>query len=578
MESKSTLGLRELAPLIALVAKGENVSSAIEKLCRSALDVTPSRHVILAVLNDELGVMEIRHGAGDDFVRLAESGDLLLDIGREDGIVGSVAATGRGFRTGNVSEVSAYRQMFASTRSEMAIPIRDRHGRVRAVLNAESDLEDAYSDDDLQTVQVLGDLIAILLERREQGNREDALIEIGSALDSVLTEEALIDRVIHIAENTLSFQACSVFVLEPTTDQFVLRGTSGRLRGQVGQISYGRSEGFTGWVADKGETVLVHDPDNDPRWLGKYVEFPGETVVSYLAVPIVVRNKSIGVIRVLRRRTNNAFLDNRFTEDDRRLLEAIAEQVAAGLENLRNFEKIIRSERMIAWGELSAKSSHMIGNRVFALKGDINEMKHLLNSPEMDVKEFTSLQRSLSINVQRIEEILRDFRDFVSATQVQRQAADLNQLVDQTVHEVFPKRTEVALETHYDPTLPLIEFDPQKLVRAVSELIENALNHMSTGTLRVSTELVASATYPQTRASRFKRFAKIEVEDSGPGIEEDQKGRIFQPFFSKRVKGMGLGLSIVKGILDAHGGEVFEIGEWGHGARFVLLLPLIDML
>jgi two-component system sensor histidine kinase HydH len=64
------------------------------------------------------------------------------------------------------------------------------------------------------------------------------------------------------------------------------------------------------------------------------------------------------------------------------------------------------------------------------------------------------------------------------------------------------------------------------------------------------------------------------VEDSGPGVPDDVKSLIFQPFYSGRVKGMGLGLGIVKGIVDAHGGDVFENGVFREGARFVLHVPL----
>ncbi len=69
-------------------------------------------------------------------------------------------------------------------------------------------------------------------------------------------------------------------------------------------------------------------------------------------------------------------------------------------------------------------------------------------------------------------------------------------------------------------------------------------------------------------------FVCIEVEDEGPGVPEEQKSKVFDPYQTSRAKGMGLGLSIVKGIADAHGGTVFEAGEEGKGARFVILLPI----
>ena len=72
-----------------------------------------------------------------------------------------------------------------------------------------------------------------------------------------LTEEALIDRVIQIGSEVLRFQACSIFLHDPQTDTFVLRGTVGRLKENVGEIRYARGEGCTGWVCDAGEPVMI---------------------------------------------------------------------------------------------------------------------------------------------------------------------------------------------------------------------------------------------------------------------------------------------------------------------------------
>jgi signal transduction histidine kinase len=226
---------------------------------------------------------------------------------------------------------------------------------------------------------------------------------------------------------------------------------------------------------------------------------------------------------------------------------------------------------MIAWGELSAKSSHMIGNRVFAIKGDTNELGHLLAEKDVDRDELKSLQQSLSTNVMRVEEILQDFRDFVSATQLHLQFGDVNAVVHETAEEIFPKRSKVKLELDLAEDLPGVEIDAKKLRRAIGELIENAMNYMEEGALRISTAIV-----DRTARQVKRKFVQIEVEDSGPGVNPESKRIIFQPFHSGRVKGMGLGLSIVKGIIDAHGGEVFEAGDPGKGAKFVILLPAPD--
>jgi signal transduction histidine kinase len=566
---------RELVRLLQDIATEPDCDLALERISQGALEFTRSRHAMIAVLNQAQGFMELRYGAGEGFAE-ARNEVLGINVGREEGIVGYVAATGAVVATGNVREQQHYRSLFPSTESELAVPVTDRHRRVVAVLNVESDRSDAYGEEAQEVLMALAYLSSMVLEQKEHSSREEALMEIGSALDTALTEEALIDRVIQVAAEKLRFQACSIFLLDRRSDTFVLRGSYGRMRDKVGKIAYARGEGFTGWVAESGHPILLDNPQADPRWRGKYIEFPSEQIASFLAVPIPTRSGPIGAIRVLRRKSENPFLDNRFTEDDLRLMHAIAEQVGTGLENVRNLERIIRSERMIAWGELSAKSSHMIGNRVFALKGDINELAHLLAERELDVKELRELQKSLSTNVQRIEEILQDFRDFVTATQIVREPHDLNALVHETVEEVFPRRSEVSLQLELDGDLPPVPVDAKRLRRAISELIENSMNYMEQGRLRVATRQVSREAHERTRTSKIEQFAQVEIEDTGPGVDPQQKNQIFQPFFSGRVKGMGLGLSIVKGIVDAHGGEVFEAGEAGAGAKFVILLPLTD--
>lgn len=554
-----------------MVAMEQNVGIALERIADAAITITSSRHAVVAVLNEDQGILEVTHGAGEDFASRGKGDKLRVDIGDKEGIVAFVAATGTPFMSGDVSSDPHYKLMFATTRSELAVPVRGRHGRIVAVLNVESERENAYTHEDQLASEALASLIAVVLDRAGQNSYEEALIQVGSALDDALTEEALIDRVIQIGSEVLRFQACSIFLHDSQTDTFVLRGTVGRLRDQIGKIRYDRGEGCTGWVCEKGEPAMINHPQTDPRWRGKYVEFPSEQIASFLAVPILLRTKTIGAIRVVRRVSDNPYLDLRFTESDLRVLQAMAEQFAVGLENLRSLEKIIRSERMIAWGELSAKSSHMIGNRVFAIKGDTNELGHLLNEKELDRTELTSIQHSLATNVMRIEEILQDFRDFVSATQLHLQFGDVNSVVHETAEEIFPKRSKVKLELDLADDLPGVEIDAKKLRRAIGELIENSMNYMEVGTLRISTKLI-----DRTSRQLKRKFVRIEVEDSGPGVNEERKQIIFQPFHSGRVKGMGLGLSIVKGIVDAHGGEVYEAGKPTKGAKFVILLPAPD--
>lgn len=563
--------------MLQKVAFESNLSVALDHLNRYALEQTNSRNSLIALVNDESGMLELAHGAGGDWGAGLEEQIVKIDIGKRDGIVAYVAATGAPLMTGNVADEPRYRNLFGTTISEIAVPVRDQFGRVRAVLNIESDKPHAYTLDDYELCEEIGLLISMVIERNVAITDQEALIEIGKALDASSDEEQLIERVLHIASDTLLFQACSIFLFDPPRDMFVLKGSVGPLNNRVGEIGYKKGEGCTGWVCEMGEPIrLETNPQKDPRWKARHVEFPSEEVASFLCVPVMYRGRSIGAIRAVRRHSDNEYIDNRFNESDERVLLTIAEQFGLGLEHVRGMKKQIESERMAAWGELSAKSSHMIGNRVFALKGDVNELGHLLDVREPNLNELKSLQRSLSTNVTRVEEILQDFRDFLTATKLDLSLTDLNSLVGETVKEVFPRRSQVQLEVELADGLPEINLDATKFRRAVSELIENSFNYVTEGRMRVATGIATPVEVRKGGLRPARQYVKLEIEDSGPGVTDEKKDLIFQPFFSGRVKGMGLGLSIVKGIVDSHGGGIFEGGKEGQGAKFVILLPVPD--
>jgi signal transduction histidine kinase len=112
------------------------------------------------------------------------------------------------------------------------------------------------------------------------------------------------------------------------------------------------------------------------------------------------------------------------------------------------------------------------------------------------------------------------------------------------------------------------------LKRAFSELIENAISFMSEGGVLTVKSSPSNSSDVQTYSlSRSRKYIKVEFGDTGPGVPEASKLKIFTPFYTSRAKGMGLGLSIVKGIIEAHHGNIVEVGIQGQGAKFVIFLP-----
>jgi len=492
------------------------------------------------------------------------------------GITVRVILRGAPFVSGDVQSDPDYVMFFPDVRSEIAVPLFNRDGRVIGVINIESERPDAFSQRDLQLLSALSNQAAIAISVANHRLRERALIDIGNDLASATDIEELLGRVVRHAAELLRADDCSLFQLSPAAGRLTLKASGPILQGRVGELTYNVGEGLTGWVAAHETPIRIADVREDERWRGLYPELPTGTIESYLAVPVHTRTGLWGVLRVLRRKPENAIITNEFTARDEMVLTTLARQVGAAITQQTLIMQHVQMERMAAWGEMSARSAHMIGNKVFALKGQLNELEHLAARKALTNTEVLDVVQRAKSAVFTLEEILTEFRDFLMATHIERRPTDPNALVEAAIAESFPKEGSIALETDLAPNLPPVLADAGKITRALSELLENAVLHQKQGgCIRV----VTGPWGPEERAAipqmpfRGAEAVRIEVIDQGPGVPEDNKARLFEPFFTTRAKGMGLGLSIVKGIVDAHQGAIGEFGKEGEGARFVIVLP-----
>lgn len=529
----------------------------------------------LAIVDHDRGELDVRYTAGEGWSEAKRVDRLRVSEETGRGITSHVAATGEPYNSPDVATDPYYICSFEDARSELAVPLVDSNKRTRGVLNIESVRLNGFSKEHERLALALADLAVTAMTVADHRSREAALVQIGKELNGFTDVRAILQKVLDVAAEALKFEDCSLFLIDRATGQLVLRASRGALRRQIGHARYDIGVGLTGWTAQQKKPVRVVDPSNDPRWRGLHQELPSGEIGAFMAVPILSRSGLIGVIRVQRKKSPYKWFLNDFTDGDQRILSTIAGQLAIALDNVRLVDQLVKTERLAAWGEMSARSAHMIGNRVFAIKGDINEMEHLTRSGPIDRPEADRLLASIKNGIFLLEEILNEFREFVKATQVELVELDINDLVKEAVKEGFPKRSASVLCLNLAPDLPKVQVDPTKLKRCFGELLENAVNFQPDGgDICVSTLMADSRSKKWLKPSQQSgKYVAIKFEDNGPGIATENKPRIFNPFFTSRAKGMGLGLSIVKGIVDAHDGAIFETGTPGKGARFTILLP-----
>jgi signal transduction histidine kinase len=536
------------------------------------------------------------------------------------GITRHVVVNGRRYWTGDVSKDPYYIGFFDDVKSEVAVPITARGGGTIGVVNVESPEPDAFGEEHANVLSVLARRIAIIIAMAEHQLREEALIAVGRDFSSTADVETVMEDVVVQATKILRADDCSLFLMDEEGDRLQLAASHGPLNEQAGRSSarYALGEGLTGWVAQHGETIRVGDPRTDPRWKGLFMEAPAGELAAVMAVPVRGHRSMIGVLRVVRHRKGSLyFLPQEFTQADEDVLVTLAGQLAVAIDRTRLLGRLLQAERMAAWGEMSARSAHMIGNAVFGIKGHLNELQYwindLLEPQELDEEtcgtstqpaesagagagrsrrepsardEARLLMENTTRGIYRLEEILGEFRDFVLATQLHARPQDINQIMRNVTAESFPRNSNIDLVLNLTPQLPPVSADEAKLKRAFSELIENSIDFQPHGgMLTIRTGLAADETVRElARQPMNGPVLQIEFIDHGPGLSEQDRERVFTPFYTRKAKGMGLGLSIVKGIIEAHHGVIREVGQSGElstridrakaaGAHFVILLP-----
>lgn len=478
-----------------------------------------------------------------------------------------VAFTGKPYICHDVTKDPNYYPMFPDTRSELAIPLIGRGGRVLGVLNVESEKFNAFGENEARVLSALGSIAAFALSLAAYQSREKALIELGKELAATPDIENLLEKVTEVASQLLDADDCSLFLLDKSINRLILKASRGLLRPLVGKAFYRLGEGLTGWVAINGKPVRLNGVVGDPRWKGLHLELKPEEISAFMAVPVRGRNEVLGVLRVLRKKASPTTPNYLFSDEDEELLFTLASQLGAALEREELQRRLFTMQHIAAVGELAARTAHMIGNKVFAMKGALKEVGARLSNlglSESTQRLLSSMERALY----DIETLLQDLRDFVKATQLNLQPVEIADLVRDLVQEYAQEFPHIEFELLLDDQEVWVRGDPEKLRSAISELLENSVHFLKEGdkiTLRVAKSEWGG-----------QKHIRLIVQDTGPGIPEKLKEQIFQPFFTTRSKGMGLGLAIVKGVIEAHGGTIEERGQEGEGAKFIITLPATE--
>ncbi len=235
-----------------------------------------------------------------------------------------------------------------------------------------------------------------------------------------------------------------------------------------------------------------------------------------------------------------------------------------------NVTEVLRAQKQMAWKEVAQRVAHEIKNPLtpIALSAErierhLDRGLHSESAPSL--RSATEVIRS---SVQTLRQLVDQFAALADFPAANPKPTDLNAVVESTL-ALFAGRLEgMEIRLHLTPHLPRVMADAEALKRAVSNLIDNAAEAMRQSLLRVLTV--------QTGWNEAQTMAEIVIADTGHGITDETRERLFLPFFSTRKRGTGLGLSIAAKIVQEHQGSIRVEKNSPAGARFIVEIPLAE--
>ena len=243
----------------------------------------------------------------------------------------------------------------------------------------------------------------------------------------------------------------------------------------------------------------------------------------------------------------------------------------AEAEAQRRREELAHFTRVSSLGELVASLTHELKQPLTAILNNAQAGRRLLDVEPADMSEVREVLADIVDDDRRAVDLIQRLRDLLRRGEVERAPLDVSVLVRDVVKLVTSDALlrNISLGLDLAPEPLTVKGDPIELRQVVLNLLLNAMDAVAECVRENRTVIV------QTRAGN-DRTARVSVQDTGPGLRDDTRDLIFEPFYTTKPGGMGMGLSIARSILEAHGGSIVARNNRTRGATFNVTLPLVN--
>ena len=413
---------------------------------------------------------------------------------------------------------------------------------------------------------------AVLL--RKQRRYHETLLQASQGMTQIRELKQLLNLIVHVITKTVGLSHAAIFLEETTQDAATFVLTACRYRKLVGPCDrLLKTDALIECLMEERQPLVLEELQAE---LGEMASQNGHSdrrvqalaqlkdLNASVVVPSFIQNRLIGLLMLGQKRRNEVF-----TTEDLIIFSTLANQAALAIENARFFEELktneaylIQSEKMASLGQLASGMAHEIHNPLTIISGEAQ--LHLERFKDQD-QRVDQLLHSIIEECHRAADITRRILRFAKPSSTDFGPVDLRTVVEDSLqlasYQVRLHQVERQLELPAD--LPKVRGIQTQLQEVILNLIVNACQAMGEqgGTLTVS-------------AAAGSEQVELRVSDTGAGIPHSKLTKIFDPFYTTKHSGTGLGLFVSQRIIRAHHGSIDVRSTEGRGTTFTVRLPV----
>jgi signal transduction histidine kinase len=406
---------------------------------------------------------------------------------------------------------------------------------------------------------------------KKPADYRETLLRSSRDMVSIVEVKALSDNLVHTIGKSLGIEKVSLLLTNDAKGSYRLEASVGLDLDQPERVLLPKEGPLVQLLQRRREPIVREELEWVPVGpeTPQTIEMMGK-LGAEISLPILSKDRLIGILNLGHKEDKTIYSD-----EDLELLSTLTNQTAIALENARLYENLKqsqdtlrRADRLSSLGLLTAGLAHEIRNPLVAIR----TFTQLL--PERyDDAEFREGFQGLALKeVDRICGLINDLLSFARPSKPNVAPENVNDVVDNIARilETQAKERSVEIARDFGENLPRVWIDREQMKQVFMNLILNAIQAMKEGgAITISTRAVT-----RMGVQPAGEFVQIEVKDTGVGIPEENVQHIFDPFFTSKDEGSGLGLAVSHQIVQEHGGFVTVESTIGKGTSFFVHVPV----